>query len=69
MNRFTSLYLGALLLAAGAVNAAEDRDAKVQNDRKEVGADARWIYNDLPAALAEAVRTKKPLLVVIRCIP
>ena len=28
-----------------------------------------WIYNDLQAGLAEARKTGKPLLVVIRCVP
>jgi hypothetical protein len=58
-----------LTLAAGAVQAAEDRDAKVHNDRKEVTAIGQWIYNDLPQALAEGARTGKPLLVVLRCVP
>ena len=58
-----------LALAADAVQAAEDRDAKVHNDRKEVTAIGQWIYNNLPQALAEGARTGKPLLVVLRCVP
>jgi len=28
-----------------------------------------WIYDDLEAGIAEAARTRKPLLVVLRCVP
>ena len=28
-----------------------------------------WVYDDLEAATAEAGRTGKPLLVVLRCVP
>ncbi len=45
------------------------REQKVREDRAKVVADGFWIYNDLPKAFAEAKRTKKPLLVVLRCIP
>src|SRR6185436_1652638 len=31
--------------------------------------DARWIYNDYQRGFAEAKRTGKPLLVVLRCVP
>ena len=60
----------ALLLACFApVNAAEDRRERVLKDRAEVGTDPHWIYNDLPKAISEAARTRKPMLVVFRCIP
>jgi len=28
-----------------------------------------WIYDDLEAGIAEAGRTGKPLMVVLRCVP
>lgn len=28
-----------------------------------------WVYNDIPAAMAEARRTNKPLFVTFRCVP
>ena len=31
--------------------------------------DARWIYNDFERGFAEAKKTGKPLLVVLRCVP
>ena len=58
-----------LALTADTVHAAEDRDAKVHNDRRDVTALGQWIYNDLPQALAEGKRIGKPLLVVLRCVP
>ncbi len=61
--------LPALFLSASWLAAAESRDTKVLNDRTNVVAAGRWIYNDLPQGFAEAQRTGKPLLVVFRCIP
>jgi len=58
-----------ILLAAVAANAAEDRREKVLKDRTEVQSIPQWIYNDLPKGIAEAGRTRKPMLVVLRCIP
>ena len=49
--------------------AAEDRRERVLKDRAEFQTDAHWIYNDLPKAISEAARTRKPMLVVFRCIP
>ena len=28
-----------------------------------------WIYDDIPAALAEAKKSGKPILAVFRCVP
>jgi hypothetical protein len=49
--------------------APPDRDTKVRNDKQEVVEQGFWIYDDLEKGIALAKRTKKPLLVVIRCIP
>jgi len=69
MTKSLTLLTGSLLLAATALNAAEDRRERVLNDRKEVAAVGHWIYNDLPKGFAEAARTGKPLLIVVRCVP
>jgi hypothetical protein len=64
--------LRAVLLALGlvvGVASAQTREEKVRADRKKVEADGFWIYNDLPKGFAEAKRTGKPMLVVLRCIP
>lgn len=57
-------------LLAGFVWAAPiDRDTKVRNDKAEVTEAGFWIYDDLEKGLALAKQSRKPLLVVIRCIP
>ncbi len=56
------------LVLAGSVQ-AQTREEKVRADRKKVEAEGYWIYNDLAKGFAEAKRTGKPLLVVLRCIP
>ncbi|MCA9108287.1 MAG: thioredoxin family protein, partial [Planctomycetales bacterium] len=48
---------------------AQSREQKVLADRKKVEAEGFWIYNDFERGLAEAKKTGKPLLVVLRCIP
>jgi serine protease Do len=62
------ITLAAGLIVTGAVH-AQTREEKVRADRKKVEADGYWVYNDLPRGFAEAKRTGKPLLVVLRCIP
>ena len=66
MTRIALLLLCFPLM--GAV-AAENRDTKVRNDRTDVLSGGRWIYNDLGKGFAEAKKTGKPLLVVLRCVP
>ena len=48
---------------------AADRETKVRGDKKQVESAGFWIYNDLPRGMALAAESKKPLLVVFRCIP
>ena len=69
MKKSSIVLAGLLFLGVASLTAAEDRKERVLNDRKEVEASGNWIYNDLPRGFAEAARTGKPLLVVIRCIP
>ena len=65
--RFVTSLL-AFVMLPGAV-AAADRDALVRKDRVDLEDDPVWTYNDLDAGVAEAKRSGKPLLVVLRCIP
>ena len=61
-----------ILCAATAVLPAAtvpDRKGAVLNDRLSLVNDARWIYNDHEKGFAEARRTGKPLLIVLRCVP
>ena len=64
-----ALLSGVLVLGAPNSTGAEDRKAKVLSDRAEVEAAGRWIYNDLTKGLTEAAKTRKPMLVVVRCLP
>ena len=41
----------------------------MRDDRTKVEKDGFWIYHDLPLAFQRAEETKKPLIVVLRCIP
>ena len=73
-HRPFGLFFCLLLLTAGAAKfggsaPAQERERKVRNDRESVENEGYWIYNDLPGGLAQAQKTGKPLLVVIRCIP
>jgi serine protease Do len=68
MNRFIGVFFG-LLVTCHILSAAEDRDTKVRNDRKDVLEAGTWIYNDLAKGIDEGKRTGKPLLVTVRCIP
>jgi len=65
MNRL--VFLPALLLAATPVLA--QRGDLLRTDREEAAAAGKWIYNDLPRGFAEAQRTGRPMLVVVRCVP
>lgn len=69
MIRPSLLVLAGMLLIVHSISGAEDRRERVLADRREVGADTTWIYNDLPRALAAAAETRKPMLVVFRCVP
>ncbi|HUG18453.1 MAG TPA: Trx7/PDZ domain-containing (seleno)protein [Planctomycetaceae bacterium] len=48
---------------------AQTRLEKVLEDRKKVLEQGFWLYNSLDAGLAEAKKSGKPMLVVLRCIP
>ena len=61
-----------ILAMAGSLEAAEPkktRDEMVHEDRAALAENDAWIYNDLESAVAEAEKTKKPLMVIHRCIP
>src|SRR4051812_43593341 len=65
--RFT-VALSALAVFAFA-ETVKDREGAVRGDRAAMEKDARWIFNDTERGFAEAKRTGKPLLVVLRCVP
>ena len=59
----------ALTVASTFAATVPDRDGAVRKDKATMENDARWIYNDYEKGFAEANRTGKPLLVVLRCVP
>ncbi len=67
MRQLFLVGLTCLILAAPL--GAQTREEKVRNDRKKVEGEGFWIYNDLPKGFAEAKKTGKPMLVILRCIP
>lgn len=69
MSRLRLFVVGFGLLLPLAVCDAQERELKVRGDKKRVEGDGYWIYNDLPLGVERAKESKKPLLVVFRCVP
>ena len=67
--RWTGSVLALLLASALPAASVKDREGAVRGDRAALENDARWIYNDVDRGFAEAKRSGKPLLVVLRCVP
>lgn len=57
------------VLTFGSLLQAQTREEKVRQDREKVEASGYWIYNDLERGFQQARETKRPMLVVLRCIP
>lgn len=68
-SRSLILALFFALAQTALAEAVKDREGAVRNDRAKMENDARWIYNDVEKGFAEAAKTGKPLLVVLRCVP
>lgn len=60
-----------IILVAGAIHAetVDDREGAVRDDKRKMESAAIWIYKDIKNGFAEAQRTGKSLLVVLRCVP
>ncbi|MBI5758129.1 MAG: hypothetical protein HZA46_06395 [Planctomycetales bacterium] len=61
--------LGAIAWWAVSPAVAQDRKAKIVNDREAFKDSDLWTYNNLDEGIAQAKKTGKPLLAVLRCIP
>ena len=59
------LFLSLLVVALLPVQDKERLRAALGDSAPE----GAWIYDDLAAGIAEASRTCKPLMVVLRCVP
>jgi serine protease Do len=68
-NLWLVLTLALAVPAFAAAQAVKDREGAVRQDRDALANDARWIYNDFERGFAEARRSGKPLMVVLRCVP
>jgi hypothetical protein len=66
---FAALLVSSLVWSAGFAAAVKDREGAVRGDKAAMENDARWIYNDVDRGFAEAKKTGKPVLVVLRCVP
>lgn len=68
-----SVLVFSLLLSAASLStwaeSVKDREGAVRKDRAAMEQDERWIYNDVERGFAEAQKSGKPLLVVLRCVP
>lgn len=73
VRRLTVALCGCLavggLLSESTAAPPNAREAKVRADKAEIEKDESWVYNDFAKATAEAQKSGKPLLVVLRCIP
>ncbi len=73
MRRITILAcLVTLLSVAPTFSRTADcqtRDEQVLKDRELLSENENWYYDDLDAAALEAAKQKKPMMVVLRCIP
>ena len=69
MSRLLVLSMSLLVFCSTDASAQNVREKKVREDKQKVEADGYWFYNDLPRAFAEAKKTNKPMVVILRCIP
>ena len=69
MNRFFISFLFLTFLIPANAETVKDREGAVRSDAAKMSANDRWIYNDIEAGFAEAKKSGKPLMVVLRCVP
>jgi len=62
------LLLGVAVLLALPVPPTGDKE-KLREAMGDTALAGPWIYDDLAAGIAEAGRTGKALMVVLRCVP
>jgi serine protease Do len=67
--RSLSIFFGCLLATFASAETVKDREGAVRKDKATMENDARWIYNDVAKGFEKARESKKPLLVVLRCVP
>jgi serine protease Do len=63
------LFLLPVLFILTAITLAAADRSPLGESLKDIDIADHWIYDDFPAAVAQAKATGKPLLVVLRCVP
>jgi serine protease Do len=73
MSHLFSKLIFSFATVACAIDAraetVKDREGAVRTDLATMKDDLRWIYNDIDKGFAEAAKSGKPLLIVLRCVP
>ncbi len=69
MTRLLPFLLFLSLLIPANAETVKDREGAVRSDKAKMSANDRWIYNDIEAGFAEAKKSGRPLMVVLRCVP
>jgi hypothetical protein len=62
-----TVLLGIVAVLALPASPAGDKE-KLREALGDHALAGTWIYDDLEAGIAEAARTRKPLMVVLRCV-
>ena len=73
MRRITTLACLVMILSVAPPFSrtadGQTRDEQVLKDRDLLSENDNWYYDDLDAATLEAAKQKKPMMIVLRCIP
>jgi hypothetical protein len=69
VRRIVAIFLAICFATEAFADEKNRREQAVRDDKKNLSADNRWLYNDLDAGFAAAKKLGKPLLIVLRCVP
>ena len=67
--RLKSLVFALSFVCVSVGLGQNQREQAVREDRKNLARDTSWIYDDLERSIAEAKAKRKPIMVLIRCLP
>ena len=67
MKTWATVAVAAAALSTVAAQDGAKEQLRIALKDNEVKGD--WIYDDLPAGMAAAKKTGKPMMVVFRCVP
>ena len=63
------LFALSVSLSVVCAESVKDREGAVRQDKAKLDSSDRWNYNDVDGAFAEAARSGKPVMLVLRCVP